>query len=154
VAGNLVNSSTDVRLVIARLLPSGALDTTFGDLAGDGGTRLGYIVYNPGAGDQTKYGTSVFSVRIDSKGRILLLNARWIASVGPFCDTEVGRWTTDGDLDTTFTRFSGGINGFYCGVPYDLRVLSNDDAVVLANWNIYTGAETVMQLFNATDGSR
>jgi uncharacterized delta-60 repeat protein len=155
VAGVEVNSNTDVRLIIARLLPTGQLDTTFGDFAsGDAGARNGYVLFNPGASDITQISTNAVAVRIDSKGRIVLFNDRYISNVAPFCDSDITRWTASGDLDTTFTRFTGGISGFYCGFGADMRILPNDDVLALANWNIASGQEAVMQVFSAADGSK
>jgi len=155
VVGGVENNSTsDVRLVIARFLPSGQLDTTFGDPAGDGGARTGYVLYNPGTSDDTQFTTYPAAVRIDSKGRIVMFNNRFNGSQGPFCVTELGRWTIDGDLDASFTRFSAGINGVYCGNGNDARVMPNDDVAVLAVWNEYEGVESIVQLFSGTDGSR
>ena len=152
VAGEQYISNSNVNLVIARYTTTGALDTTFGDLTGDGGTtRLGYTLYYPGASDWTSYATFPAGVRVDSKGRVALASRR---SVAGGCNVELGRWTVDGDIDSTFARYSGNLNGGYCGDDRDLRVMPNDDLAMLAAWNIPTGIESIVQLFSGTDGSR
>lgn len=152
VAGEQYISNTNVNLVIARYTTAGALDTTFGDLGGDGGTtRLGYVVFNPGASDWTSYATFPAAVRVDSQGRVAMASRR---SVAGGCNVELGRWTIDGVVDSTFTRFSANLNGAYCGDDRDLRVMPNDDLAMLAGWNISTGIEAIVQIFSGTDGSR
>ena len=156
-AGNVqVSYPTDARIVIARYDLDGSLDPTFGDpAASDGGTsRLGYTLFNPGLSDETAITTWPPAVRIDSKGRIVVVNNRSPAGSGSQCYTELGRWTADGVVDSTFTRYSGNLNGGYCGISVDVAVTSADDPVVLAEWNIATGAETVIAPFSGADGTR
>src|SRR5206468_11579074 len=101
-----------------------------------------------------QFSTCPAAVRIDSQGRVVMFNNRFNGSQGPFCITELGRWTVDGDVDATFTRFSAGINGVYCGNGADARIMPNDDVAVLAIWNEYEGLESIVQLFSGTDGAR
>jgi uncharacterized delta-60 repeat protein len=153
VAGEQYVTNTNVNLVIARFTTAGALDTTFGDAAGgDGGTaRLGYTIFSPGTSDWASYATFPAAVRVDSMGRIAMASRR---SVGGGCNVELGRWTIDGIVDSTFTRFSANLNGAYCGDDRDLRVMPNDDLAMLAGWNIPTGIEAIVQIFSGVDGSR
>ncbi len=150
VAGTQNTSSSSVQLVIARLMPDGTLDTTFGTLVADGGTtRLGYTLFDPGVTTQTY----IQAVRIDSMGRVVVLDR--LITTGGNCLLELGRWTPSGDLDTTFTRYSANLNGGYCGGGQDMRVMpTTDNLAVLAQWNIPTGTESVVQLFSGTNGTR
>jgi hypothetical protein len=86
-------------------------------------------------------------------GRVAVLDR--LINTSSNCLLEVGRWTSSGVIDTTFTRYSGNLNGGYCGGGEDMRVMpTTDDLAVVAQWNIPTGAESIVQLFSGTDGTR
>ena len=147
VAGTLVNSDADVRLIIARYEPDGSLDATFGDPSG--GTRLGYTLFNPGVSTNNLVATMPVGLRVDSQGRVVMANER----ASDHCYAEVGRWTDRGDIDPTFHRYSNEVNGTqYCGAAAALALTPTDDIVLLARWNFLTGVETLIQLFDP-DGS-
>ena len=149
VAGTLVISDSDVRIVIARYNTDGALDDTFGD---DGASsRLGYTVFNPGWATQSTFSTTPVAVRVDSEDRIVVANTRGAGH----CYAELGRWTASGAQDQDFKRFSTfEMNGTqFCGAAADLTIQPDGQIVLLAYWNFHDGMESLVQILDASDGS-
>jgi uncharacterized delta-60 repeat protein len=146
VAGIVNVSATDVRIFLARFATDGALDTTFGDLGG-------YTIFDPGPSDPV-FPTYLGGMKVDSKGRIAIANGRYVAG---HCAVELSRWSSDGTLDGSFTRFSGSLDGSPCGGVIDVAVAPKDDIAMLGRWNEVNPLGTtvsVVQLFSGSTGAR
>jgi hypothetical protein len=100
-------------------------------------------------------------LKVDSKGRVVFANGRELANGK--CGVELGRWTSQGEVDVSFTRYSGQLDGTYCGDVIDLALTSTDDPVMLGRWNEGQGSSppvpdgtivTYIQPFSALDGTR
>jgi uncharacterized delta-60 repeat protein len=148
VGSTVVESDAVVDLVVARYLPDGTLDTTFGDHPA--GTRLGYTECYPGTSTNNLVSTQPVGLRIDSQDRIVMANER----SAQLCEAEVRRWTVDGALDVTFKTYSNQVNGTqYCGAATGLALEPSGQIVLLAAWNFLTGVETLLQMLDGNDGT-
>ena len=106
VAGTITEASGDIQVAVWRLLPSGALDNSFGS---GGTTAIDVSVATPD-------GDSVVAVAIDASGRILVTGT----ADGTMGDRDiyVARFFTSGLVDTNFGTAGTGV--IYAG---------NDDAM-------------------------
>ncbi|WP_457637863.1 hypothetical protein [Oceanithermus sp.] len=95
-AGYAYNGS-DYDLVIAKLLPDGSLDTSFGG--------NGYVSFDDIGGGGTPGSDRAFSLAVDADGRLLVAGRAFVA--GDSDDLIVARLNPDGSLDEKFA--SGGV---------------------------------------------
>lgn len=107
-------------IAIARLLPDGALDTTFGDPA-PGGGRLGFATLDVGGPSIHDFARSV---AIQGDGRYLVAGITRVPFGGfTFHRVVVARFQADGSLDTTYGN--GGrvvLDPFLAGDGDDIHV--------------------------------
>jgi uncharacterized delta-60 repeat protein len=129
VAGNSYNHfETDFDFQVVRLLPSGALDTTFG------GTGVVCISF----GDQSD--DVVYSVAVDSQNRVVVAGS---TRVGSQTDFAVARLTITGALDSSFdsdgkqTIVFGAVTATARGVAID-----SQDRVVLAGFTSTSSSDS------------
>jgi uncharacterized delta-60 repeat protein len=110
VRSNLVNESNVSRVAVARLLPNGALDTSF-DLDGKVTTRIGATI------NGVAYDGLGEDVAVQTNGKILVGGYTQVSIQGLY-DFALVRYNSDGSIDTGFgtnglttTSFGSGFNG-------------------------------------------
>ncbi|MDO9372199.1 MAG: Calx-beta domain-containing protein [Gammaproteobacteria bacterium] len=101
VAGFVIGSSGSIDFGLARYLPNGSLDTTFGS--------SGKVTTNFFSGRD-----GVYAIALQPDGKIVVAGTAGIGTIGDFA---LARYTTNGSLDTLFgtagkvtTDFSGGLD--------------------------------------------
>jgi uncharacterized delta-60 repeat protein len=138
------SETTDQDLVLLRFNSNGSIDTTFGE--GTGSQRSGRVSLNIGVGD---VGNSVKLQKIGSEERIIVAG-QTKGSLGT--DFVLARYTTNGDLDTSFG--SGGKTLTDFGGLVSPIISANDiarDCIVLADNKILVVGST--KVASSTNGN-
>jgi uncharacterized delta-60 repeat protein len=136
IAGRVGDNVTFNRFFVARLLPGGALDTTFGTSGGISVVSFGAI------GSQTAIAFGR-KMAVQSDGKIVVVGGLAATSGGPSTGTGVLRLTSTGQLDTTFNGTGqvtfqpgpGGINAFNLA-------LQDNDKILLAGQQFLDASQT------------
>ncbi len=146
-----ITAPTDFAIPLVKILPTGVLDTTFGN--------NGIVTTNTTVGGLA--GELGRGIVVQSSGKIIVAGTSdHVVPSDATRDIVVMRFTAAGVLDTTFGPDNTGIKRIVLGTGesvahYGLNVLANDDLIVTGSRKPATGAgnEFVVIKLKGTDGS-
>lgn len=141
IAGFVLNGENRFQVAAARLNADGSVYTTFG--------TDGKVLFN--VGDWNDFGEGI---AIQSDGKILIGDHKWIANLDQRHDLFVARLNTDGSLDTSYGTSGVVTARLVDGANYASElVLQADGKPILMGYTIFQGLIDMAMVRFDTDGN-